>query len=105
MCFGRCRGSGRCRLLRAELDVEVPGLVRPVDRRRRAPPADDGARRSCVPARHSDFFRVVDVDPKRHRLLLQAEMKVPGTAWLGWAVDDTEEGTRLIQSARFIPVA
>ena len=57
------------------------------------------------PGETLDFFRVVDVDPIRHRLLLQAEMKVPGTAWLGWAVDDTEEGTRLIQSARFIPVA
>ncbi len=55
------------------------------------------------PGETLDFFRVVDVDPIRHRLLLQAEMKVPGTAWLGWAVDDTEEGTRLIQSARFIP--
>ena len=57
------------------------------------------------PGETLDFFRVVDVDPNRHRLLLQAEMKVPGTAWLGWTVDDTEEGTRLIQSARFIPVA
>ncbi|HLE39289.1 MAG TPA: SDR family oxidoreductase [Acidimicrobiia bacterium] len=55
------------------------------------------------PGETLDFFRVVDVDPVRHRLLLQAEMKVPGTAWLGWTVDDTEEGTRLIQSARFIP--
>jgi uncharacterized protein YbjT (DUF2867 family) len=55
------------------------------------------------PGEALDFFRVVDVDPVRHRLLLQAEMKVPGTAWLGWTVDESDEGTRLIQSARFIP--
>ncbi|HAX82275.1 MAG TPA: DUF2867 domain-containing protein [Actinobacteria bacterium] len=55
------------------------------------------------PGETLDFFRVVDVDPVRHRLLLQAEMKVPGTAWLGWTVDESDEGTRLIQSARFIP--
>jgi len=29
-----------------------------------------------------DFFRVVEMDLKRRRLTLQAEMKVPGTAWL-----------------------
>jgi len=55
------------------------------------------------PGEALDFFRVVDVDPVRHRLLLQAEMKVPGTAWLGWSVDESDEGTRLIQSARFVP--
>ncbi len=55
------------------------------------------------PGEALDFFRVIEVDPVRHRLLLQAEMKVPGTAWLGWTIDTTEEGTRLIQSARFIP--
>jgi uncharacterized protein YbjT (DUF2867 family) len=55
------------------------------------------------PGEALDFFRVVDVDPVRHRLLLQAEMKVPGTAWLGWTVDESDEGTRLVQSARFVP--
>ncbi len=30
-------------------------------------------------------------------------MKVPGTAWLGWSVDKTEDGCRLTQVARFIP--
>jgi len=55
------------------------------------------------PGEALDFFRVVDIDPVRHRLLLQAEMKVPGTAWLGWSVDESDEGTRLIQSARFVP--
>ena len=55
------------------------------------------------PGESLDFFRVVDVDPVRRRLLLQAEMKVPGTAWLGWTVDESDEGTRLVQSARFVP--
>jgi uncharacterized protein YbjT (DUF2867 family) len=55
------------------------------------------------PGEALDFFRVIDVDPVRHRLLLQAEMKVPGTAWLGWAIDSNPDGTRLVQSARFIP--
>ena len=55
------------------------------------------------PGEALDFFRVVDVDPVRHRLLLQAEMKVPGTAWLGWSIDESDEGTQLIQSARFVP--
>jgi uncharacterized protein YbjT (DUF2867 family) len=50
-----------------------------------------------------DFFRVVEVDPERHSLTLQAEMKVPGSAWLGWKVDPAGDGSRLIQSAMFVP--
>ena len=50
-----------------------------------------------------DFFRVVEVDPENHRLTLQAEMKVPGTAWLGWKVESVEGGSRLTQMARFVP--
>jgi len=55
------------------------------------------------PAEALDFFRVAEVDPDRGRLLLQAEMKVPGTAWLGWSIDPTPEGASLRQSARFVP--
>jgi uncharacterized protein YbjT (DUF2867 family) len=55
------------------------------------------------PGEALDFFRVAEVDPERHRLTLQAEMKVPGTAWLGWRIEPTEDGSRLIQSARFVP--
>ncbi len=55
------------------------------------------------PGETLDFFRVVDVDPKRHRLLLQAEMKVPGTAWLGWSIEPDGDGSRLTQLAQFIP--
>jgi len=50
-----------------------------------------------------DFFRVVEMDRDRRRLTLQAEMKVPGTAWLEWQVDPTPEGSRLTQSARMAP--
>lgn len=49
-----------------------------------------------------DFWRVAAVDPNR-RLLLRAEMKVPGTAWLEWKIEPTPEGSRLIQDAHFAP--
>ncbi len=55
------------------------------------------------PGEALDFFRVAEVDPERRRLTLQAEMKVPGTAWLGWKVEPTEDGSCLIQTARFVP--
>ena len=50
-----------------------------------------------------DFFRVAAFDPIGRLLVLQAEMKVPGTAWLGWTVTETPRGSRLVQSARFAP--
>jgi uncharacterized protein YbjT (DUF2867 family) len=50
-----------------------------------------------------DFFRVVEIDRVHRRLTLEVEMKVPGTGWLGWAIDVTPTGSRLIQSARFAP--
>ena len=50
-----------------------------------------------------DFFRVVEMDPDRHRLTLQAEMKVPGTAWLDWSIERAGAGSRLTQSARMAP--
>lgn len=55
------------------------------------------------PGEALDFFRVAEMDPVQHRLTLRAEMKVPGTAWLGWRIEPTEDGSRLIQSARFVP--
>lgn len=50
-----------------------------------------------------DFFRVARIDPKAHVLTLRAEMKVPGTAWLGWSIEPTDTGSRLIQTALFVP--
>ena len=55
------------------------------------------------PGEALDFFRVAQVDPDRGRLLLRAEMKVPGTAWLGWTIEPTSEGSRLVQTALFVP--
>lgn len=55
------------------------------------------------PGEALDFFRVAAVDPEQGTLLLRAEMKVPGSAWLGWSIEPTDNGSRLIQSARFAP--
>jgi hypothetical protein len=44
-----------------------------------------------------DFWRVLLADKKSRRLLLYAEMKVPGDAWLEFRVDDNQ----LIQTATF----
>lgn len=50
-----------------------------------------------------DFWRVEEYDPGK-RLLLRAEMKVPGKAWLEFAVlSQSDEQSRLIQTARFYP--
>jgi hypothetical protein len=46
---------------------------------------------------------VAHIEPERRRLLLQAEMKVPGSAWLGWSAEPDGEGSKLIQSAMFVP--
>ena len=45
-----------------------------------------------------DFWKVVDVDPDK-RLLLVAQMKLPGKGWLEFVLDDD----RLIQTAYFYP--
>lgn len=50
-----------------------------------------------------DFWRVEELDPGR-RILLRAEMKVPGKAWLEFVVEHTSPTTsRLTQTARFYP--
>jgi len=55
------------------------------------------------PGEALDFFRVAAIDPEQHHLLLRAEMKVPGTAWLEWTVEPDGHGSRLTQIARFVP--
>ena len=55
------------------------------------------------PGESLDFFRVAEIEPHRGRLLLQAEMKVPGTAWLEWAAEPADGGSRLTQTAWFVP--
>ena len=46
-----------------------------------------------------DFWRVLIADSKHRRLLLYAEMKVPGEAWLEYKIEDQT----LIQTATFRP--
>lgn len=46
-----------------------------------------------------DFWRVIVADKKRGRLILYAEMKLPGEAWLSFEVTPD----RLIQTATFRP--
>jgi len=51
-----------------------------------------------------DFWRVEAYEPD-HRLLLRAEMKVPGRAWLEFQVDrDPDGGARIHQTAVFDPL-
>jgi hypothetical protein len=47
-----------------------------------------------------DFWRVLYADKKEGRLLLYAEMKLPGEAWLEFRIDKN----RLIQTATFRPL-
>ncbi len=49
-----------------------------------------------------DFWRVERYEPDR-RLLLRAEMKVPGRAWLEFAVEPDGQGTIIRQTAVFDP--
>jgi uncharacterized protein YbjT (DUF2867 family) len=49
-----------------------------------------------------DFWRVEDVETGR-RLVLRAEMRLPGEAWLEWEVGRSAKGTLLVQTARFRP--
>jgi len=46
-----------------------------------------------------DFWKVVDLRPEQ-RLLLAAEMKIPGKAWLEFSI----EGAELVQTAHFLPM-
>jgi hypothetical protein len=55
------------------------------------------------PGESLDFFRVAEIEPHIGRLLLQAEMKVPGTAWLEWSAEPAPGGSRLVQTAWFVP--
>ncbi len=51
-----------------------------------------------------DFWRVLVADRESGRLLLYAEMKLPGEAWLEFNIRDIENGTHaLIQQATYRP--
>jgi uncharacterized protein YbjT (DUF2867 family) len=47
-----------------------------------------------------DFFRVEDIEPDR-RLLLRAEMKLPGKAWLDFTIREEDGKQRLSVTAHF----
>jgi uncharacterized protein YbjT (DUF2867 family) len=58
---------------------------------------------TCVPGDPIDFWRVAAYEPD-HLLRLEAEMKLPGRAWLEFTVDRlTDTTTRIRQVARFEP--
>lgn len=50
-----------------------------------------------------DWWRVEAFEPNR-RLLLRAEMKLPGRAWLEFTVEPTPSGSRIRQTAIYKPV-
>jgi uncharacterized protein YbjT (DUF2867 family) len=50
-----------------------------------------------------DFWRVLLADEKNHRLLLYAEMKLPGEAWLEFEIIPHDAGGTLRQTASFRP--
>lgn len=50
-----------------------------------------------------DFWRVILADHKNYRLLLFAEMKMPGEAWLEFAIVQNENRCILKQTATFRP--
>lgn len=50
-----------------------------------------------------DFWRVLLADAKNHRLLLYAEMKLPGEAWLDFKITPQGQGGVLEQTATFRP--
>ena len=50
-----------------------------------------------------DFWRILLADEKNRRLLLYAEMKLPGEAWLEFEIIPHETGGTLKQTATFRP--
>ena len=50
-----------------------------------------------------DFWRVLVADKATKRLLLFAEMRLPGEAWLEFQIVSTKDGEQLVQTATFRP--
>jgi hypothetical protein len=50
-----------------------------------------------------DFWRVLVADKHKRRLLLYAEMKLPGEAWLGFNIVSEDKKSILVQTATFKP--
>ncbi len=49
-----------------------------------------------------DWWRVSDLERDRS-LALHAEMRLPGEAWLEWAIEPVDGGCRVVQTARYRP--
>jgi hypothetical protein len=79
--------------LRGLLDLMLGGVG--MRRGRRDP-------ETLAPGESLDFWRVEAFQPDRH-LLLQAEMRLPGRAWLEFRVDPAPGGSTIHQSAVFHP--
>ncbi|PKL89592.1 MAG: DUF2867 domain-containing protein [Ignavibacteriae bacterium HGW-Ignavibacteriae-2] len=58
---------------------------------------------SINPGDTLDFWRVLAADKLNKRLLLYAEMKLPGEAWLEFIISEKDGKTFLIQTATFRP--
>lgn len=58
---------------------------------------------SLLPGDALDFWRVLLADRNEHRLLLYAEMKLPGEAWLEFKVIERNKRSFLEQTATFRP--
>lgn len=56
-----------------------------------------------LPGEVLDFWRVESLDEENHCLLLRADMRVPGRAWLQLHVEPWGEGSRIVQTALFDP--
>jgi uncharacterized protein YbjT (DUF2867 family) len=80
--------------IRGFLDLLVGGVG--VRRGRRDP-------LTLVPGDTVDWWRVEDIQPGQ-RLLLRAEMRLPGRAWLQFEVDPAEDGSTVRQTALYDPV-
>ncbi len=80
--------------IRGFLDKMVGGVG--LRRGRRSP-------RDLKPGDALDFWRVLLADRQHQRLLLYAEMKLPGDAWLEFEIKKEENQNILIQKATFRP--
>ncbi len=51
-----------------------------------------------------DFWRVLEANKENRRLLLFAEMKLPGDAWLEFKIKSSHQQHKLVQTATFRPL-
>ena len=86
-------GFGSAWRIRGLIDAIVGGVGL---RRGRRDPED------LRPGEAVDFWRVRGAD-SGSRLLLEAEMKLPGEAWLEWLAEPVAGGSQLTQTATFVP--